>query len=435
MSFGQLIKNHQSGKGNGFNISTALKTGTIIIPARVISIVLNETHPKFLDLGEWNALGAIEYELVENPNINQQYPIAYPLSPNVKNYPLVNEVVYLISLPNDLLGETNVSKRPYYINIVSLWNHPHHNAYPSLSNESDPPQQKDYIQTQAGSTKIVTDSNKKIFLGKTFEERSNIHPLLPFEGDVIHEGRWGNSIRFGSTVANSNPLKEDLNFKSTIINNWSKIGKNGDPITIIRNGQPSEEIQPKNVSGSGWIPITEDINEDNSSMYLTSTQKVPLKATSTSYTSYNNSTAPDSPNEFSGRQILLNSGRLVFHAGNDHILLSAAKSINLNSQNSVNIDTKDFIVQSRGNIYLGSYRATEPLLKGNLTVNVLRNLITALKQLNDTFKTLETLPVEDVNKTVKFPSEIMQNSVILNTTLIGIEEQLKNLTSENNFTI
>ena len=102
MGFGQLIKNHQSGKGNGFNIGTALKTGTIIIPARVISIVLNETHPQFLDLGEWNALGAIEYELVENPNVNQQYPIAYPLSPNVKNYPLINEIVYLISLPNDL---------------------------------------------------------------------------------------------------------------------------------------------------------------------------------------------------------------------------------------------------------------------------------------------------------------------------------------------
>lgn len=428
MSFGQLIKNHQSGKGNGFNIGTAFKTGTIIIPARVISIVLNESHPKFLDLGEWNALGAIEYELVENPNINQQYPIAYPLSPNVKNYPLVNEVVYLISLPNDLLGETNVSKRPYYINIVSLWNHPHHNAYPSLSNESDPPQQKDYIQTQAGSTKIVTDSNKKIFLGKTFEERSNIHPLLPFEGDFIQEGRWGNSIRFGSTVANSNPLKEDLNFKSTIINNWSEIGKNGDPITIIRNGQGERTKE-------GWLPITEDINEDNSSMYLTSTQKVPLEATSTSYTSYNNSTAPDSPNEFSGRQILLNSGRLVFHAGNDHILLSAAKSINLNSQNSVNIDTKDFIVQSRGNIYLGSYSADEPLLKGNLTVNVLQNLITAVKQLNDTFKNLQTQPVVSLGEPVSLDMSMRLASITLNKTLTDIEKQLVDLTSKNNFTI
>jgi len=92
--FSGLNKNLNSNRNNGFNIGTALKTETTIIPVRVISIVLNETHPKFLELGEWNALGAVEYELVENPNVNQQYPIAYPLNPNVKNYPLVNEIIY-----------------------------------------------------------------------------------------------------------------------------------------------------------------------------------------------------------------------------------------------------------------------------------------------------------------------------------------------------
>jgi hypothetical protein len=418
--FSGLNKNLNSNRNNGFNIGTALKTGTIIIPARVISIILDESHPKFLDLGEWNALGAIEYELVENPNVNQQYSIAYPLSPNVKNYPLINEVVYLISLPNDLLGETNVSKRPYYINIVSLWNHPHHNAYPSLSNESDPPQQKDYIQTQAGSTKIVTDNNKKIFLGKTFEERSNIHPLLPFEGDVIQEGRWGNSIRFGSTITNPP--------SSTIINNWSETGKNGDPIVIIRNGQGSQ-------TDEGWLPITENVDNDDSSIYLTSTQKIPLTASSKSYISYSSSISPDSPNEFSGRQILLNSGRLVFNAGTDHILLSAAKSINLNSQNSVNIDTKDFTVQSE-KIYLGSYDANEPLLKGNLTVDVLKNLIKALKQLNNTFTDVKATPITTApGLPTTLNPVIIGKATTLNTTLIDIENQLKDLTSKYNYTV
>jgi hypothetical protein len=417
--FSGLNKNLNSNRNNGFNIGTALKTGTIIIPARVISIVLNETHPKFLDLGEWNALGAIEYELVENPNTNQQYPIAYPLSPNVKNYPLVNEIVYLISLPNDLIGETNVSKRPYYINIVSLWNHPHHNAYPSLANESDPPQQKDYIQTQAGNTKVVTNENKQIFLGETFKEKTNIHPLLPFEGDVIQEGRWGNSIRFGSTVAGSP--------SPTITNNWSSTGNNGDPITILRNGQGERTEE-------GWIPITEDINNDDSSIYLTSTQKVPLEAASTSYVSYKKTTSPTTPNAFSGQQILLNSGRLVFNAGIDHMLLSSAKSINLNSLESVNVDTPSVIIQSK-NIYLGSYSADEPLLKGNLTVNVLQNLITAVKQLNDTFRNLQTQPIVSLGQPVSLDMSMRLASITLNTTLIDIEKQLKDLTSKYNFTI
>ena len=418
--FSGLNKNLNSNRNNGFNIGNAIKAGSIIIPARIISIILDETHPRFTELGEWNALGAVEYELVENPDVNQQHPTAYPLSPNVKNYPLINEIIYLISLPNTEIGETNVSKRPYYINIVGLWNHPHHNAYPTTPNVPTPGQSKDYTQTQAGSIRRVTDQSTEIFLGKTFKERSNIHPLLPFEGDVIQEGRWGNSIRFGSTVTNPP--------SSTIINNWSETGKNGDPIVIIRNGQGSQ-------TDEGWLPITENVDNDDSSIYLTSTQKIPLTASSKSYISYSSSISPDSPNEFSGRQILLNSGRLVFNAGTDHILLSAAKSINLNSQNSVNIDTKDFTVQSE-KIYLGSYDANEPLLKGNLTVDVLKNLIKALKQLNNTFTDVKATPITTApGLPTTLNPVIIGKATTLNTTLIDIENQLKDLTSKYNYTV
>jgi hypothetical protein len=406
---------------NASNLSLGLAVSdlkNLITAVRVKNIVLDDTYPNFEAIGGWNALGTIEYELVISTTTTPL--LAYPLNPNCKNYPLINEIVYLISLPNTNIGASNTSVKKYYINTVGLWNHPHHNAYPVSPNNLPPTQNKDYKQTQAGSVRRVTDQSTETFLGKTFHERSNIHPLLPFEGDIIQEGRWGNSIRFGSTVAGSP--------SPTITNNWSEAGINGDPITIIRNGQGERTEE-------GWIPITEDINEDNSSIYLTSTQKVPLKATSTSYTSYNNSTAPDLPNEFSGRQILLNSGRLVFSAGNDHILLSAAKSINLNSQNSVNIDTKDFIVQSRGNVYLGSYSATEPLLKGNLTVNVLQNLITAVKQLNDTFRNLQTQPIVSLGQPVSLDMSMRLASITLNTTLIDIEKQLADLTSKNNFTI
>lgn len=422
MSWNNLSQRLSPTENSDFDRVTRLISSNIFFAARVVNIILDENSNNFEKLGGWNALGVIEYDPIIAPTGERSntFPVAYPFSPNSKNYPLINEIIYIMQFPNQDIGNTNAAQTSYYLNNISIWNHPHHNAYPSKANEPSYPQQKDYIQTQAGSAKIVTDENKQIFLGKTFYERSNIHPLLPFEGDVIQEGRWGNSIRFGSTVGGSP--------SPTITNNWSETGINGDPITIIRNGQGERTKE-------GWIPITEDINEDNSSMYLTSTQKVPLKATSTSYTSYNNSTAPDLPNEFSGRQILLNSGRLVFSAGNDHILLSAAKSINLNSQNSVNIDTKDFIVQSRGNVYLGSYSATEPLLKGNLTVNVLQNLITAVKQLNDTFRNLQTQPIVSLGQPVSLDMSMRLASITLNTTLIDIEKQLKDLTSKNNFTI
>jgi len=422
MSFNNFIRRQNPKNLNNFNVLNSLKLDTLVNAVRVKSIILNESHPRFVELGEWNALGAIEYEVVNTPtgDKSKKLPVAYPINPLLKAYPLINEIVSLTSAPSTNIYKSSDSERKYYVNIINLWNHPHHNGYPLNPNKLSSTQNKSLDQIQAGSSNIVNTQPVKINLGKTFKERANIHPLLPFEGDVIQEGRWGNSIRFGSTVGGSP--------SPTITNNWSESGINGDPITIIRNGQGERTEE-------GWIPITEDINEDNSSMYLTSTQKIPLEATSTSYTSYNNSTAPDLPNEFSGRQILLNSGRLVFNAGNDHILLSSAKSINLNSQNSVNIDTKDFIVQSRGNVYLGSYNADEPLLKGNLTVNVLQNLITAVKQLNDTFKNLQTQPVVSLGQPVSLDMSMRLASITLNTTLTDIEKQLADLTSKNNFTI
>lgn len=347
--------------------------GSQLTPVRIKSIVLTSDHPRFKELGEWNSLGAVEFEPVSNPSgQSNKLSVAYPLYPNVKNYPLINEIVFLISLPSTGIGLTWNAARSYYVSVVSLWNHPHHNAYPENPNVAPPSQTKDYTQTEAGSVRRVTDQSTEIFLGRTFRERSNIHPLLPFEGDVIQEGRWGNSIRFGSTVSDKQ-------------NNWSSIGTNGDPIIILRNGQSS------NISDEGWIPITEDINKDLSSIYNTSTQKIPLEASSTSYVSYK-SDSPTNPKEYNNNpQIILNSGRLVFNTTQDHILLSSQKSINLNAVISVNIDTPDTIIQST-NVYLGSKDATESVLLGDTTVSLLKTLVQNLQSFMQICSTLVGVP-------------------------------------------
>jgi hypothetical protein len=83
-------------------------------------------------------------------------------------------------------------------------------------------------------------------------------------------------------------------------NNWSSTGQSGDPIVIIRNGQGIQTQE-------GWIPTVEDINNDESSIYFTSTQKIPLRASSINYFSYKNN-KPESPEQFAGKQIILNSG-------------------------------------------------------------------------------------------------------------------------------
>ena len=86
-----------------------------------------------------------------------------------------------------------------------------------------------YEQIENGIARRVTDFSTDINLNSpltdkgSFVEKTNIHPLLPFAGDNIYEGRWGNSIRFGSTV----PLTSTSGSSNTLEyqNNWSFVGK------------------------------------------------------------------------------------------------------------------------------------------------------------------------------------------------------------------
>ena len=70
---------------------------------------------------------------------------------------------------------------------------------------------------------------------------------------------------------------------------------------------------------------------------------------------------------------------MVFNAKSSDILLTSNKSINLNTPTTVNIDTKETYIAS-DKIFLGDKQATEPLLKGDITVTQLNLLIDTLIQ-------------------------------------------------------
>lgn len=363
--FGAINDGSSAGASGNSKTLDALKLASLNSTGRVISVVMDDTHPRYKELGGSKAIGAVELVDVSGGTAdyssttkNQNYRVAFPLQPGVKNYPLINEIVYLVSQPTKKLQERTTAISLYYISVVNLWNHPHHNAIPYSAGSSTPANSKNYQDTALGSVNKLTDSSGEIKFGDYFLERSNIFPLQPFEGDSIYEGRWGNSIRFTGTAPNRNP--------------WSTVGTQGDAITIIRNGQT--ETPNKN----GWDFTVEDINTDASSIYLTTTQKIPL-TTATNYFSYK-SNPPISPEKYTGKQIILNSGRLVFNTAEDHLMLSSAKSISLSSTETVNVDAPEMTIQTE-KLFLGSKSATEPLLLGDTTVELLKEMISVLKEL------------------------------------------------------
>jgi hypothetical protein len=357
-----------------------------------------------------NGLISVEITSVKAIDKGSNNVSARPLFPNIKNYPLTNEVVFLITGPKSKYSQNPGGVTYYYLTATNLWGNVNTNPTPNpYTDLTTPSTNKSIAQIEAGSPNQTSPSPIIPFKpGTYFPEKGNIFPLYPFEGDVIFEGRWGNSIRFGSTnQIEGNPL-----------NAWSSNSENGDPITIIRNGQNS------NLTGSAQSLTIEDINQDPSDIWLTSTQRIPVSASSTFYDSYQPQDAPTTPNQYAGKQIIINSGRLVFNTTEDHLLLSSKKSINLNAVQSVNIDvTGPFVVQA-GEIFLGSKDANESVLLGDSTVELLKDIFTDIGTLLNVMSQQVTRPTETgLGALATIASAVQEN-------LSGYIAQLEDIKSE-----
>jgi len=211
------------------------------------------------------SLGEITYQVLSSPQDrtleSAGNPTAKPLFFGFKQYPLEGELVYILAGPSVDMNESRGARSYFYFPPYNLWGASHHNAFPDLGDYQQ------YVSIINRSYQNSSNNNQAVNLtasgslnfplGPNFPEKNNIKSLRQFTGDVTLEGRWGNSIRLGSTT-----------FGTGKENNWSEDSEFGNPITIIRNGQgrPSDNIP--------WFPTVENINRDPSSIYLTQGQKI-----------------------------------------------------------------------------------------------------------------------------------------------------------------
>ena len=198
--------------------------------ARVQEVITDEFSIKYN--GE-SSIGAVVFTLLGEPTPADwdDLKIAHPLYYNISHYPVANEIVILIESPPGLPYEF------YYLPPMGSQRMPGSNAFPNAIN-----------------------NEKTFYQGRYFSENAFLKPLRPYEGDITIEGRFGNTLRFGSTVNNQLTSRP---------NGWSEQGNLGDPITIISNG--------KNTNHFDILPgenITENIHEDDSSIYLCTNQRI-----------------------------------------------------------------------------------------------------------------------------------------------------------------
>lgn len=400
-SINQQIQTNSQSQKNFSDQIEELKQN--VIYARVLDIILDDQHPEFDNNGGWSGVGTIFFNNIELSSNVKSNLTASPLLPYLKNYPLVNEFVLLFKLPNkQVLQNSNITEY-YYLNPISIWNNQHLNAFPNLDNspQVQPSQDKNYQAIEQGQTRKSSDEELNYdynspLIGGTFVERSNLHPLLAYAGDIITEGRWGNSIRLGSTVKSKNILYN---------NNWSNTGENGNPITIIRNGQPEDS------SDIGYLPIVEDINKDLSSIYLTSNQSIPLITTITNNPSIKNN-QPEAIGSFQGSQVILNSNRLVFNSKSDSILFNSEQSISFTSVNSVGIYSQDgdiTLQSNKNNIKLGDSNASESIILGDTFIKDFKILLNKFQIL---CQTLEAEPFLTLSSTAASTVKSQVNSML-----------------------
>ena len=357
--------------------------GTILV-GRVTDVCLNSNSALY---NGWASIGTISFQDISKQTPteiqNKKNPsTAIPLFANSKNYPLVDEFVILFRGASSNNPQTSNIRQFYYIPL-NLWNTQHYNGYPSPLSTNPEDQNTTYDDIQVGNPQVNSNNEQRLPIngksGGNFVEKGDVHPTLPFAGDIIIEGRNGNNIRLGSTATTEGEIK----------NNWSEGSDEGDPIMILRNGQPISS------SSEGFLPITENINEDPSSIYLTSKQKIPIEVSTNIPAVGERSTipfgglvdsTPKSPKSFNDSQVILASNRLLFNTVGDSILMSSDKNIVLESNNDIGIRSKNQnvnILAPKGNISIGQRNSQEAVIKGTSYNVFMEDLLANLKILCD----------------------------------------------------
>jgi hypothetical protein len=257
-----------------------------------------------------------------------------PSNMSLKQIPLIGEIVLIYKTINEHTTDMTYREGWYYLAGIDLQSSINENRLPGVSQ------------------RLSAEQVEQIPAGLTFKSKT-ISPLQPYEGDTIQEGRWGQSIRLGSSIS-SYPTTgfekpQTSNGYYHKLATWSTIGPlqtSNDPIIVLSNGRknlPSKEF------------VVEDVEQDASSLYLTSTQKLDKLKLTKQLTVHNG--------DFIGSQ---------FVGVADRVILRAKRDIAV-------IDSEDGIILSTPNeIYIGGEDATEPLTHGLILQEILQLIVQAI---------------------------------------------------------
>ena len=250
------------------------------------------------------------------------------------------------------------------------------------TDEGDGGNAKDYSQTsQTGTTnKENSTSTDNETFGEYFT-KNQVNHLKLFEGDKVIQTRFGQSIRF------SGYNNEENSFAPSI---------------IIRNGQGSKSLNDLKIGDFH----EENFVDDGSTIALTSGEKLLAFTPGTVDTPLETEPIYAEEPELKGTdQALINSGRIILSAKDSEMLFYSKGNYSFISDGKLTIDNgldgadmdfngdvlittndNDFkILGGSGEIFLNTEETKEPLVRGQVLVDLMGELIDAIN--NQIFST------------------------------------------------
>jgi len=295
-------------------------------PLEVVAVHLDASKkyfPQKKDGGpDYSFLGGVKGRFVNSElgmNIDSLSDFK-PLNPNFQTTPVVGEIVIGVKYLGQLFFTTQ----------LNLFGNPNFNTQHGISVGK----KKDTLSSSDGIDDLPNSDDRGIETGHYFKKMDDARKLLPNEGDVIIEGRFGNSIRIGSDIRNENEESPNMIFS---------VGHT--------------------IEGDTKVPIEEKIDTDSSSVYLTSNQELNFTIGAESQLI---------PAPYDGKQILLSSNRIILNTkeGGD-ILFS--------SNNNVGISAVKEVVIESPTTKIGGTDATEPIVLGDTLESKINDILTIIE--------------------------------------------------------
>ena len=342
-----------------FNKATPSQIYLQFVPGIVLDVVTNAQSAAFTSIRDINSI-------IAKSHINSD--LNYDSMIKTKYYPLLRGMVDVPSKGDPVLLCTFGSVN-YYLGPLNTMNNPNWNIdhldIPDF-NLSKEKAAKSSLKDKLNVSKnfsIIPTSRLQKTLNEDLDGNQKVINEIP--GDMIYEGRYGNSIRIGS---------RDVN-----------------PYIIISNGRAPENIIESNKDGS----IIAMLNKGTIRQHFPYDSKIennqlvdsPFMLGGDSIENPKRLIGINNFNyEYNNDQLLINSKKIIFNSSMENTTISSFGNTIIGAGNEAKIITNNSTTIESSNIYLGEQAKdqTEPLVLGDQLKIILEEMLGAIEGLKMT---------------------------------------------------